>query len=320
MARITRQAFTVVELLVVIAIIGVLMALLLPAVNYAREMARKATCSNNIRQFGLAAQSFESAKGYMPASRSYPPNLAKPASYTNTANAQSWVHPLLPYLEREDLYALIESLPANGSLGSLGFQNATIKLVHCPSDVSEYGGSNPNRCSYAVNGGRVNGSPNVTLPLDWPENGMFDDRLKGTSDQFRIFQTSKSDLARGDGASNTLAYVENSDATGWNVADNEFDVAVVWQPPGASPQTNPIGKNRRNQNEPMSWAYARPISFHTSGFNACFGDASVRYLSDSIDYAVYAQLMTSNGRNIKDPSSDSNSIPNYLPVLNETSY
>lgn len=324
MARITRQAFTVVELLVVIAIIGVLAALILPAVNYARETARKTTCGNQMRQFGVAAQAFETAKGYMPASRSYPPNLTKPASYTNTANAQSWVHPLLPHLEREDLTALIENLPANGNLGSLNLQNMPIKLVFCPSDNSEFSDVYRNRCSYAVNGGRINGSPSGSLPLDWPENGLFDDRLKGApggGDNFRIFQTPKSDVSRGDGSSNTLAYVENSDMTGWNVADNEYNVAVIWQPPSGSPQTNPVGKSRRPQGAAMDWAYARPISFHTNGFNACFADGNVKFITDSIDYPVYAQLMTSNGRNIKDPSSNNNTVPGtFLPVLNSTSY
>src|SRR5438128_1859621 len=66
-----RRAFTLVEMLVVISIIAVLAALLLPYVNMAREAGRRASCSNNLRNLGLAAQQFDSAKGYYPASRTF---------------------------------------------------------------------------------------------------------------------------------------------------------------------------------------------------------------------------------------------------------
>src|SRR5439155_19246117 len=80
--RARRRAFTLVEMLVVISIIAVLAALLLPAVNMAREAGRRASCSNSMRNLALAAQQFDSAKGYYPASRQF----WNDAYYKNTTN------------------------------------------------------------------------------------------------------------------------------------------------------------------------------------------------------------------------------------------
>lgn len=89
-----RSGFTLVELLVVIAIIGVLVALLLPAVQAAREAARRTSCGNNIRQLGLAAQNFHDTMGYLPPSR-----LAN-NSANNQTNWMTWAVVILPYIEQ----------------------------------------------------------------------------------------------------------------------------------------------------------------------------------------------------------------------------
>jgi prepilin-type N-terminal cleavage/methylation domain-containing protein len=319
MARNNRQAFTVVELLVVIAIIGVLMALLLPAVQAAREYARRATCSNNIRNLAFATQAFETAKQWLPPSRSFPPNLNRPANIdtaasANNPNAVGWIAVLLPHLEREDLYTQLDNLPATGNPGSLASNH--IKVIFCPSDNSNI--RDDERMSYAVNGGRLNGAPNGNYPLDWPENGALVDRLKGSADTFRIFDRwSKADISSGDGTANTLMFLENSDISGWTIADNEYDVAVIWDLTSGS-TTAPLNKNPGS----TGVTSARPISYHPNGFNAAFGDASVRLITESIDYGVYAQLMTSNSRRLQEPSSNTGTTwPMAYPTnLNGAAY
>ncbi len=86
MLRRQNEAFTLVELLVVIAIIGILIAMLLPAVNSAREAARRTQCSNNLKQIGLAVQSFHGAHKKVP-----------PARYRD--DYPSWFVLIMPFLE-----------------------------------------------------------------------------------------------------------------------------------------------------------------------------------------------------------------------------
>src|SRR5438552_16705539 len=95
-----RLAFTPFELLVVIAIIGVLLALLLPAVQMAREAARRTQCANHLKQLGLAAQNFNDVKGALPPTR---------VSNDNTdanQNFVTWAVLLLPYVEQQNFYKI----------------------------------------------------------------------------------------------------------------------------------------------------------------------------------------------------------------------
>src|SRR5262245_58061208 len=101
-----RRGFTLVELLVVIAIIGILIALLLPAVQQARGAARRLSCTNNVKQLTLAAQNFHSARKFFP-----PGNLAPPVMTSPPANQDSFVGVitfLLPYFENQAVYQRIE--------------------------------------------------------------------------------------------------------------------------------------------------------------------------------------------------------------------
>ena len=132
-----RRGFTLVELLVVIAIIGVLVALLLPAVQAARGAARRTQCMNNLRQLGLAAYNFESAERAFPSAGGavdqmfHEEELAKAAYGYESAG---WMYQLLPYMEEQALY----DLRAGDSQGNVGFVDTglTEKFVsgfNCPS-------------------------------------------------------------------------------------------------------------------------------------------------------------------------------------------
>jgi prepilin-type N-terminal cleavage/methylation domain-containing protein len=125
---IVHSGFTLVELLVVIAIIGVLVALLLPAVQSAREAARRVQCSNNLRQLGLAVLNYEGARRHLP------PSTNVDLTVTQTGNNTSWgVHGrILPYLEEGSLYDQVDLEVA------WDFQTAInglrIPAYQCPSD------------------------------------------------------------------------------------------------------------------------------------------------------------------------------------------
>jgi prepilin-type N-terminal cleavage/methylation domain-containing protein/prepilin-type processing-associated H-X9-DG protein len=123
-----RRAFTLVELLVVIAIIGVLVALLLPAVQAAREAARRNTCKNNLKQLGLAALNYESAKAQLP------PSAVVDLSVTTTAGNGSWgVHGrLLPYMEQQSLRQLVNLEVAWDH--QMAISGVRIDAFQCPSD------------------------------------------------------------------------------------------------------------------------------------------------------------------------------------------
>src|SRR5580698_8425448 len=141
-----RAAFTLVELLVVIAIIGILIALLLPAVQAAREAARRAQCTNNLKQLGLALQNYHDAHNGIVPGRIWPyqpsPPFTAPPSPLSDGGFQDtpWLPLLLPYLEQQPL-----ANSFNYSLGSYGpgnlgvFANSTVTatllgVLQCPSD------------------------------------------------------------------------------------------------------------------------------------------------------------------------------------------
>ncbi len=100
------QAFTLVELLVVITIIGILISLLLPAVQSAREAARRLQCSNNLKQFGLAALNHEEANGFLPSSGWGWTWVGDPDRGFGARQPGGWIYNLLPYLEQETLHSL----------------------------------------------------------------------------------------------------------------------------------------------------------------------------------------------------------------------
>ena len=316
----TRRAFTVVELLVVIAIIGVLMALLLPAVQYAREASRRSSCLNNQKQIGTASQLFETNKGYLPPLRAYSPYMATPAAYNSSpANVTSWVHAMFTELGRPDLDAELKRKLTLASPENVNTLAVKINLLICPSDVSDPGVAARN--SYAMNGGRVNnygGSSLATTGVDWPANGMLDDRLKGSNDTFKVFKTTRGDIANGDGTSNTIQLSENMSLGPWNDASEEYMVSLFW-----FPVTTPtIGLNQ-DPNGPLNNDHARPLSNHSNGFNVCMADGSTRFVSESIEYQIYAVLMSSSGRRTRDPGTTT-PMPNpawqSTTILSDSSY
>jgi len=134
----SRRAFTLIELLVVIAVIGVLVALLLPAVQAAREAARRSSCSNNLKQMGLAVQNFESTYKVFPASLR--PSLPNASGQYDGWSAQGQI---LPYLEQGNLFDKIDfnlSYTAQTPIAIGGVSQALpavrVAPYQCPSEVN----------------------------------------------------------------------------------------------------------------------------------------------------------------------------------------
>jgi prepilin-type N-terminal cleavage/methylation domain-containing protein len=145
-----RHAFTLVELLVVIAIIGVLVALLLPAVQAAREAARRSQCSNNLKQLGIAFHNHHDVKGGLPAGRA--------ACCWGT-----WIVPTMPYLELKNVSDLYQNWGGTDTTGprygaAPNTTNVTQKrysVLSCPSDQWTAPIGNITSHNYAVNFGNT---------------------------------------------------------------------------------------------------------------------------------------------------------------------
>jgi prepilin-type processing-associated H-X9-DG protein len=283
--------------LVVIAIIGVLVAMLLPAIQAAREAARRTQCQNNMQECGTAILDYANAKGFLPASRTADGNLNV---------VFNWVYPILPQLEQTTIHRQIRM---NGAVPT---DPIRIPILMCPSqgeaNFSEPAGLPGFPLSYIVNGGRANSPAN----FDYLANGLFVD--KGTiphppgPTQHKI-----EEISGADGASTTLMLSETMNAQCWLVAPLQQHSQMLWFP--EDPQTF-AGFIGLNQDEKATVAdvdsdirYARPSSGHPNGFNVLMADNSVRFMQDTVDYRIYAVLMTSNGRKAADPNLDMASQP-----------
>ena len=132
-----RAAFTLIELLVVIAIIGVLVGLLLPAVQQAREAARRSSCSNNLKQQGLAAHNF------LDANKTFPAWMVRPKAGVNWQNWEnaSGYYLLLPFMEENTLFDAMTDAMDDASVGNLyNLERQRLNALDCPSDL-KYGGN-----------------------------------------------------------------------------------------------------------------------------------------------------------------------------------
>ena len=321
-----RSGFTLIELLVVIAIIGVLVALLLPAVQQAREAARRTQCRNNLKQLGLALHNYESSFGRLPASR-MSLGFCQNATATNvpdpnTRNATGQAT-LLPYLDQAPLYNSLNFAAAFGNLvqtggkpvsqpdatasGQAALSSTLIPGFMCPSDsgpqreqsVALYGpdlGANTSlnyakTCYDFV-------SPCLSLRYYNYHNSLTTDtRYLFGEDSFVPFSNCT------DGLSNTLMMAEitlqtfNGRSPGWSFAGW---VSVGVDPVGKFNVTFPAtGINVWNYNNNTSALNKSPgrraswyncASMHTGGAHAVLGDGGVRFLSENIDLSILTYL------------------------------
>ncbi len=280
-----RRGFTLIELLVVIAIIGVLIALLLPAVQAAREAARRAQCTNNLKQIALAALNYESANGTLPVMAG---NWRYGTQSCTGCGFSAFVH-MSQYLEQGAAYNSVNfSLwmyqPPNATVAGVG-----LSALMCPSDPdtsigrpldSFYQGGAAFRADKRQFATNYKGSSG-TWPAWWPGN-----RATATGTQYWGGVTRLADIR--DGTSNTMLYGE----VAYGLLSTQDQNFYVWWNSGYWADTAfstryPPNYARKVINEigPRGWwalAMEGASSFHPGGANFAFGDGSVRFIKDSI--------------------------------------
>ncbi|MDZ7616766.1 MAG: DUF1559 domain-containing protein [Patescibacteria group bacterium] len=292
------RAFTLVELLVVIAIIGILIALLLPAVQAAREAARRMQCSNNLRQIALALHNYHDAMKCFP---------SVGTTFWDTGTMElSWLYPILPYMEQTSVYEEMKKAP-NAYHGTLSKQVAPAFV--CPSDgrnefdyislSAEQRTANYNAVMGPGRDGKTLGSG--SLPVGYAATDGI------------IYMYSKTRIGHiKDGTSNTLL-------TGERIADLR-----LWSK-GWMDKANPTVFQGKNLTWPMNTDPAVLCYRHTTkpdgcpgesqsmGFNDIdfgsrhpggaqfgFADGSVHFLSEAINFETYQDLGTRDGGEVAD--------------------
>lgn len=316
------RGFTLVELLVVIAIVGTLVALLLPAVQKARESSRRSSCLNNLRQLALATAQFEERLDRMPGLYE---NLDAARFQSNSAIPNTtWAVLLLPGVERQDIYD-------NNAAGFL--RGTFVEIYLCPSDADKsHTGA---ELSYVANGGRVGGVIHQRV-----QNGPFVNRIYSP-------QLATLEGHWVDGREYTLIYSESIETTrydrvGWNgflhtddwELDGDFIVKTkdrTWGPvflwatrtereqeqqtrinmPGFDmegieceediPQRFTSGSCKERDGK-FEATWARPSSYHDGGVNVAFIGGRCTFLRQDIDYQVYTALMTLNEKKSDSPN------------------
>ncbi len=319
--RSVRRAFTLVELLVVMAIIGILVALLLPAVQAARESARLAQCGNNIKQIGLALLGYHSQFQVFPASSTWPAGTTFTLT-ENTSLTQNWVIVILPYLEEQTTYNQFDltqyiTAPANAAA-----RGTMLSVMLCPTDTynitpydgTQFGrGSNWARGNYAANGSLGYMGPVMPTWDGSSAAGWASPLLRGVMGANVSIGISQ----MMDGASNTFLVGEI------RAGITSFDVRGVWAMSGGCPSSLWAHGNIGDDNGPnaifpladdvndCSQIYvavggqtalmqaAMPCSngdwpdweqtmrsLHFGGVQACLADGSVRFIKNTIQVSL----------------------------------
>lgn len=298
-----RYGFTLIELLVTISVIAILVSLLLPAVQSAREAARRVQCRNNLKQIGLALHNFEGTYSRFPASGFTKATTANPyGSYI------SWRASVLPYLEQSaafDDYRFDEHWWSDKNMAA---GKHKLSVYQCPSvpsqsPITRAVAKSPRpaltfpepvqRSDYDA----VMGIRSIIDPL------QYSDRSSTRSVMFRNSETRFADIT--DGSSNTIAVIEcaarpevyrlhqkvetmkNDQGNGWLDSESAFSVD------GASTDGSQQGLGVAMTAAPMNVTNENEIySFHTGGALFLFADGHVSFLSENMDLKALAALIT----------------------------
>ena len=306
-----NRGFTLVELLVVIAIIGILIGMLLPAVQAVREAARRTACQNNMRQMGLGILNYESGIGKLP-----PSGYTDSFSRTNQLDF-SWIIHILPFAEANNMFdALDFDVVTPSNQGGRGFhtvnfaalQNSPLPMIVCPSSDMEQVDSD--NSTEGIVRSFYTGIHGATR--DENGDGEIDDADADVSGSLGLIfdngaferNTQLSLAALADGTSNTMMIGEQSDwlldANGQQVDQRSdcshsillgyaptdqriYNMTVVRYPINHQDNVDQGIQDNCGRNTPLT-------SPHTGGINAVYGDGSVHFLTDTTNINVLFNL------------------------------
>ncbi|HEY1860012.1 MAG TPA: DUF1559 domain-containing protein [Gemmataceae bacterium] len=304
-----RRGFTLIELLVVIAIISILIGLLLPAVQKVREAASRMSCTNNLKQIGLASHNYHDSLGRLPSAQV-------------PTTRYSALSEMLPFLEQDNLNNLISfNLSCYDPANDVP-RMAEIKIFKCPSDVSNPLPARGGSINYMANKGsgivwQDATGPNANMP---PPDGVF---VYGAQNRF-------ADIT--DGLSQTAFFSERIFGDGSNaivspIGDVFLALTSPTTPDEAIQQCNAIDINDLSHQFPFfmgapwmdgqhTYMHSAPpntrscgflmvlravmpaSSRHTGGVNVLLGDGSVHFIQNSIDLNAWRAMGTRNGGDI----------------------
>jgi len=332
-----RRGFTLIELLVVISIIGVLIALLLPAVQMAREAARKTQCTNNLKQLGLALHNYESSNS------AYPPSLV----LTGTGNTVNWFGGwganarVLPFLEQRTMFDAINfdfsyDTPINRTVTTM-----VIGSFICPSETKPHASDNAfgkagvsnygyNMGDWYVWGGfgpqvisnRGAFAPNTSRKVADFTDGLSQTLMVSEVKTYQIVYYSSNGLSqinnpkvvpgtnadlfsvapeyRGGGSVTVLTNGHTTWADGRAI---QTGMTTAWPPNkkiqvGLNSKDNVDLCGRSEEEGGPTFAAINSRSFHPGGVNALLGDGSVRFVKDGISGTVWRALGSFRGGEI----------------------
>ncbi len=332
MRKVSRAGFTLVELLVVITIIGILIALLLPAVQAAREAARRAQCTNNLKQLGLGLHN------HYEAYQRFPPGAAsdsKPFGIGSGGYGSSWMVRILAYIEHQDLYEQWQFKTNSGVFNAnnmTAINNLIVSAYACPSS--------PMKTQWCPQSGAVTstGTPatNRMAVHYMGISGAISGLIPGFTDTSRQVQVNRSGLVGfgglmivngqlrfadlTDGSSNVMAISEDGDyLVSVNGTKNDWRACMGWGwAIGANSTATPpafsgdavwnLSTVRYPINKKTDWVNGGscstlgvcgdcpnnvPInSAHPGGANILLGDGAVRFVSQTVPLDVIARLAT----------------------------
>jgi prepilin-type N-terminal cleavage/methylation domain-containing protein len=260
-----RGAFTLIELVVSIAVIGILMALLLPAVQYCRESARRTDCKNRLRQQGLALHNFHAAHNHFPIGQ----------DGTNDFD-HSWCTAVLPYLEQAALFDQYDyTRPWYDATSQNPAVAATnLKVFLCPSTSHSFPGAMDYAGTY---GSDLTGlGCCFGVGLGWDSGILVGVRIEANGQPQRQGPINMAEIT--DGTSHTFLVVEDAGRT-------EIEGGLWASGANCLAVAEPVNKNRSNE----------IFSDHRVGAHVLLADGSVNFLSNATDLYMLGSLATRNG-------------------------